>query len=221
MNFVIVSDLHLGSRYFYCDEFIKFIRGIPKEFTLILNGDVVSYWHKTLPAEHEKVLDLLAEQSFKRPVIWVRGNHDSRYNAVNPGRIEFVNEYVIGQSLYVSHGYDFDDVMPHNRTFLMLFRLIHRIRILLGAQPIHVAFYAKRWPSFYRVLRQHVTRNAVKYAKEHGFSTVICGHTHHVDDITVDGIRYINTGSWTEPPLSFLKVTDNSMELISVAGKKV
>ncbi len=215
MNYTIVSDLHLGSKYCYYEEFTKFLKELP-DGALMLNGDVVSYWHKILPASHENVLNLLAEESLKRKVIWVRGNHDAMYELKNKGNIEFVNEYAIGKRLFISHGYDFDNVMPYNRTFLMLFRFLHWIRIKFGAEPMHVAFYAKRWPFFYEVLRRNVARNAVEHARENGFSAVTCGHTHFMDDMMIDGIRYINTGAWTEIPLCFLRVTDDSMDLVKV-----
>ncbi len=216
MNTVIVSDVHIGSKYFHQEEFIRFVKNMPEGCALVLNGDIVSRWHKHLSEQHRTVLDFLREESFNRPVIWIRGNHDDGYVAEDPGDIEFRESYSIGKRLFVSHGYDFDNVMPHNRTFIMLFRMMHHLRIRLGAEAMHVAFYAKKWARLYRVLRKHVAMNAVEHAKENGFEAVTCGHTHYVEDLMIDGIRYINTGSWTEHPMFYLSVNEKDMKLEQV-----
>ena len=56
-----------------------------------------------------------------------------------------------------------------------------------------------------------VSRNAVRFAKQNGYAAVTCGHTHFPEDTEVDGIRYINTGSWTEPRLLYIHVTDTDI----------
>ena len=86
----------------------------------------------------------------------------------------------------------------------------------MGARPVHVAEYAKKWTAFYRVLRNSVARNAVQCAAENGFEAVTCGHTHYPEDVTLDGIRYINTGAWTESPAHYLHLTDHKMALNQV-----
>jgi len=90
------------------------------------------------------------------------------------------------------------------------------LRVRLGARPVHVAEYAKNWKAFYRVLRNNVMRNAVNCAVENGFEAVTCGHTHFAEDILLNGVRYINTGAWTEFPAHYLYVTPGSMELSRV-----
>ncbi len=41
MNLIIVSDLHIGSRYFYNRAFEHFLKEIPEDYELILNGDII------------------------------------------------------------------------------------------------------------------------------------------------------------------------------------
>ena len=81
---------------------------------------------------------------------------------------------------------------------------------------MHVAEYAKKWKSLYRVLRKNVALNAVKYAAQNGFEAVTCGHTHYPEDMVVDGIRYINTGAWTELPAHYLHITGDGISLNTV-----
>jgi UDP-2,3-diacylglucosamine pyrophosphatase LpxH len=58
-----------------------------------------------------------------------------------------------------------------------------------------------------------VMTNAVKCAMENGFEAVTCGHTHFAEDVIFNGVRYINTGAWTEFPAFFLHVTRDQMIL--------
>ncbi|MBW2430650.1 MAG: hypothetical protein JRF56_16945 [Deltaproteobacteria bacterium] len=90
---------------------------------------------------------------------------------------------------------------------------MHNIRVKLGAKPVHVAEYAKKWKSFYRVLRKNIALNAVKCAADNGFEAVTCGHTHYAEDVDFNGIRYINTGAWTEFPAYYLHITADEMTL--------
>jgi len=212
----IISDVHLGSRYCLIEEFMGFLDALPDGAGLVLNGDTVDVRHGTMPLRHREAMDRLREESLRRRVVWVLGNHDERYVLADPRRIEIVRSLDIGKQIFVSHGYDFDNIMPYHKVFIILFRIFHRIRIQLGAPPVHVAFYAKKLRLLYRVLQNHVAMNAVEHARENGFEAAACGHTHCVEDRMIDGIRYINTGAWTERPLLYLSVQDEGMKLAPV-----
>jgi UDP-2,3-diacylglucosamine pyrophosphatase LpxH len=118
--------------------------------------------------------------------------------------------------VYVTHGHDFDRVMPQHRWFIVLFRTMHRLRVALGAEAMHVARYAKRFPYLYRVLQDHVALNAIEFARTRGYAGVLCGHTHHAEERTVKGVRYVNTGAWTEHPPHYCVVDDQDMVLEAV-----
>jgi UDP-2,3-diacylglucosamine pyrophosphatase LpxH len=166
-----------------------------------------------MEASHQRILDMLKRISFNRKVVWVRGNHDNGYTPENFGKVDFKRQHAIGSRLLITHGDDFDSIMPRSRVFMKAFRLMHGLRVKLGARPVHVAEYAKKWKAFYRILQNNIMRNAVNFALENGYDAVTCGHTHFAEDIVLNGIRYINTGAWTEFPAFFLLITDNEMSL--------
>ena len=93
---------------------------------------------------------------------------------------------------------------------------MHNVRVRLGARPVHVAEYAKKWKPLYAFLRRNIMLNAVKYAQQRGFEAVVCGHTHYAEDRRINGIRYINTGAWTELPAFFLNISEYEMNLRNV-----
>jgi len=213
---VVVSDLHIGLPFFRKRAFIRLIESLDKDTVLILNGDIIDNPYRELEPGDEAVLDFLREQSFQRRVIWIYGNHDEDFRMAEPGRIEFLRHLELGARLMIVHGDDFDLVMPNNLWFIRLFKFCHRIRLRFGAAPVHVAEVAKRWtPFLYWVLTEQVKKNAVACAVNGGFSAITCGHTHYPEDSVCEGVRYINTGSWTEEPLHYLTVNTNEIRLIA------
>ena len=216
MNAIIVSDLHIGSRYFQFGVFERFLEELPADHELIMNGDIIDSPYVEMEKSDQRILDMIEEISCRQKVVWVRGNHDNGYVPESFGKTIFKSSHRIGNRLLITHGDDFDDIMPRSRLFIRAFRLMHNLRVKMGARPVHVAEYAKKWKSFYRVLRKNIALNAVKCAAENGFEAVTCGHTHYPEDFVLDGIRYINTGAWTELPAHYLHITAENMVLNQV-----
>lgn len=221
MNAIIASDLHIGSRYFQSQVFEGFIEDLPDDHELILNGDIIDSPYKKMKPSHQRILDRLEQLSHRQKLVWIRGNHDNGYLPNNSGKIELRRHYAIGNQLLITHGDDFDDIMPRSRLFMIVFKMMHELRIKFGARPVHVAEYAKKWKFLYRVLRKSVMVNAVNFAIENGFKAVTCGHTHYAEDKIYYGVRYINTGAWTEFPAHFLQVRSDDMTLNRLENSSV
>ena len=213
MNAIIVSDLHIGSRYFHRENFEQFLQNVPQSDEFILNGDIIDNPYAKIKTADQQILDCLAEISLRQRVVWVRGNHDNGYVPDNLGKIQIKRHYALQKRLFITHGDFFDEVMPQSRLFIKTFRMLHNFRIKLGARPVHVAQYAKRWQSFYAYLRKNVMLNAVNYARTNGFNAVTCGHTHYPEEQVVQGIHYLNTGAWTEQPTYFVSVRADEIVL--------
>ena len=209
----IVSDLHLGSEYSRHEDFLAWIDALPPGASVVLNGDMVDNPTQPLSAAEHGVLERLARESHQRPIVWVYGNHDAGLVLDDPGSIQFVHHWEIGQRLLVVHGSDFDEIMPRHGLFKAVFHILHDLRGLLGFRRVHVAEYAKKWEFLYRVLNEHVAHNALRAAGSRGFEAVSCGHTHSPMEIERDGRRYYNTGAWTEKPLHYLQVDGGDVAL--------
>jgi len=218
MNAIIVSDLHIGSRHFLYQDFERFLESISEDHELILNGDIIDDPRGKLKPPHQRILDLIEQVSYRQRVVWVRGNHENGYIPRGLGEVHFKRLHTIERRLLITHGDDFDEIMPRNRAFIKAFKLMHDLRVKLGARPVHVANYAKKWETFYKVLRKNVMMNAVNCAMENGYEAVTCGHTHYPEERVFNGIRYINTGAWTEFPAFYLLVTAEEMTLRMMEG---
>jgi UDP-2,3-diacylglucosamine pyrophosphatase LpxH len=213
MNAIIISDLHIGSQYLKSRILEDFLETIPKDHEFIMNGDIIDQPYLKMTKSDQRILDRIEQISLDQKVVWIQGNHDNGYTPSGLGKVKVTRSYSIGKRLLITHGDDFDDIMPRSRTFIRAFKLMHAMRVKLGAKPVHVAEYAKKWKSFYNVLRKNIALNAVSCAIENGFEAVTCGHTHYPEDMVVDGIRYINTGAWTELPAHYLYVTADDITL--------
>jgi UDP-2,3-diacylglucosamine pyrophosphatase LpxH len=213
MKAIIVSDLHIGSRHFLREIFKQFLQNIPQDFEIILNGDIINNFYGKMKPANQQILERFGEMSLRQKVVWVRGNHDNGYIPDNLGKIQIKQHHALGKRLFVTHEDFFDEVMPRSQMFIKAFKMMHDLRVKLGARPIHVAQYAKKWKSFYGYLRKDVMLNAVSYAAANGFEAVTCGHTFFAEEQFVHGIKYLNTGAWTERPTYFVRVTDNEITL--------
>jgi UDP-2,3-diacylglucosamine pyrophosphatase LpxH len=218
MNAIIVSDLHIGSKYFLYQNFEWFLNNISEDAEFILNGDIIEYPYAKLGPTDQQILNRFEQMSYRQKVVWVRGNHDNGYIPDKLGKIQIKQHHALQKRLFITHGDFFDEVMPRSRAFIKAFGMLHDLRVKLGARPVHVAQYAKKWNLFYGYLRKNVMLNAVNYASKNGFEAVTCGHTHYAEEMFINGIRYLNTGAWTELPSHYVRVTATDIKLKKIAN---
>lgn len=213
MPTLVISDLHLGSKFCRYDRLCEWIAGLPDGIELVLNGDIVHAPRPDTREEHLDLLDTLKQMTATRRVVWVAGNHDPECRMADPGNIEFKPTHRIGENIIVAHGHQFEARNLLTGICFLVFRGLYKLHLKLGGPSMHVARYARKFPTFFRVFRSGISANAVQFAKKHGCRTVACGHTHYPEDAVIDGVRYVNTGSWTEEPFCCLFVDDGVMEL--------
>jgi UDP-2,3-diacylglucosamine pyrophosphatase LpxH len=59
-------------------------------------------------------------------------------------------------------------------------------------------------------------------AKHRGFDGVVCGHIHHAEMRTVNGVLYLNDGDWVESCTALVEHGDGTLELVDwVARNKL
>lgn len=217
---VVVSDLHLGSPHCRHAEFLQLLDSFQEPVTMVLAGDTFDRPEESwLKKTDVAVLERLADHACVTPV-FIRGNHDENSSWFNTNPFHLVSEVTIpAVNALVCHGDDFQMTHGHHRLFVFLFKCLHRLRIRLGAPPVHVAEYAKHWSVFYQVLRRIIRENAVDYARQKGAEVIACGHVHFAEDTWVKGVRYLNTGCWTEPDPHYLMIRDGVVELKAWRGE--
>ena len=109
--------------------------------------------------------------------------------------------------------YELDKAKPLIHLFIRPFKYIQVMRIRAGLKPVNVARLAKRVEPLYRLYRWKLMRDAVRFARKNGFEAITCGHAHHPEDRVIQGVRYINTGAWTDYPVFYLLVNEKEISL--------
>jgi UDP-2,3-diacylglucosamine pyrophosphatase LpxH len=214
---VIVSDLHLGSTMSRSKQLTELLRQVTYK-RLILNGDVFDDLNfKRLSRDDWEFLSFIRASTNERlehELVWVIGNHDGGAPEILSHLlgIHIHEEYVwnhAGRTLLAVHGHQFDAFVSEHSRFVDA--AIWAYSIVQKLDPKHRASrlvknasrQSKRW-----------MRRSDKVAKEasaHGKSTygaqvVTCGHTHHPMDVMLDGVRYLNSGSWTDKPSTYIVI---------------
>jgi UDP-2,3-diacylglucosamine pyrophosphatase LpxH len=58
-------------------------------------------------------------------------------------------------------------------------------------------------------------RNLVGYCRKRGYDGVICGHIHHAEIKTIDGIVYMNDGDWVESMTALVEHHDGQWSIVT------
>ncbi|MBN2449159.1 MAG: metallophosphoesterase family protein [Lentisphaeria bacterium] len=212
---VVLSDLHLGSPYTRPGLIESFLERLRDGTVLVLNGDTFD----SPPAPGAPPVPgcaALRRAASRLRLIAVEGNHDGRSAGDAIEGAECTDEVYLPGRLVAFHGHRVDRVLPSHRLFIRFFGWFHGVRLRLGAADVHVAEYAKRWRWAYRYLVREQRRQAVRHGRERGVGAVACGHVHWAEDTVEEGIRYLNSGAWTEEPVYCIPVTAGGMELVDV-----
>jgi len=236
---VFISDVHLGTPGCQAEALLDFLRCVECE-TLYLVGDIVDGWQLMRrwywPQAHNDVVQKVLRQARKGTrVVLVPGNHDEfarRYLGHSFGGIEVVedatHQTADGRRFWVMHGDLFDGVvqcapwLAHigdglYTLALRLNRALNSARARLGLPYWSLSRYlklkVKRAVSFIGDFETAVIREA----RRRGVDGVVCGHIHHAELRTVDGLTYANDGDWVESLTALVEHGDGRLEVIEWA----
>ncbi len=217
---LVISDLHLGSDVCQArllEEFLDWAALNTRE--LVINGDIFDDLNfKRFSKRHFACLKVIRRNSDRDDfrLVWVRGNHDGPADIVGHiVGVEILDEYVFQNDrikLLILHGDQFDHFITRYKWLTSvgcgLFYYIQKWAPHRTARAIRRV--SKKWQRN----SQLIFHRAVEHAKGRGCRYVTCGHTHLPFAAESDGVRYFNTGTWTEyPPCPFLAVKDATIGL--------
>jgi len=217
---LVISDLHLGSvvcQAGLLEEFIEWAATSTRE--LIINGDIFDDLNfKRLSKKHFACLRSIRRHSddvdFR--LIWMRGNHDGPADIVSHiVGVEIKEELIFTNGkvrLLILHGDQFDHFITKYK-YITAFAcgMFYYIQKLA---PHRAARWIRRVSKRFQRNSELIQRSAVEYARSKGCNAVTCGHTHLPLVNDSDGVRYVNSGTWTEaPPCPFVAVQGDEVRL--------
>jgi UDP-2,3-diacylglucosamine pyrophosphatase LpxH len=231
MRTLILSDLHLGSKACHALEILEILERESCD-RIILNGDTVNNLNlRKLAPSHWAVLDRLRSLAASRELILVRGNHDHDNYPVSNGNghanghsfgaqdvlptllgVPMVEEYkleVAGKPYLVLHGDRFDPTLNYyvvSEMADMCYQFSQKVNKKLAKW---LKKKSKKWGGILEMVRAH----SVAHARAKGYQGVVTGHTHYADDVHVEGVHYVNSGCWTEPPCSYVTADADQVQV--------
>ncbi|WP_226825937.1 MULTISPECIES: UDP-2,3-diacylglucosamine diphosphatase [Acidithiobacillus] len=197
------------------------------------------YWPRSHNTVVQKILRLARSGVVVR---YIRGNHDPVYEllsdyvqgqddeSISLGDIailsETVHETADGKKLWVIHGDQFDAAMryatwlihlgDHGYTLLLwLNRLLQSAFRRLGLRrhwslSAYIKYRVKKAVQFINDYEHLLAEETAR----RGYAGVICGHIHHAEQKSIDGILYYNDGDWVESCTALVEHMDGQMEII-------
>ncbi|MFM7506636.1 MAG: UDP-2,3-diacylglucosamine diphosphatase [Rubrivivax sp.] len=238
---VWISDVHLGTPGCQARALLDFLRVVECD-SLYLVGDIIDGWQLRRswywPQAHNDVVQKLLRKARKgTKVIFVPGNHDEfarRYVLHNFGGVDVVedaiHELADGRKLWITHGDYFDGVVQCAKWLaylgdsayeftLRMNRHLNSLRARLGLPYWSLSKYlklkVKRAVSFIGDFEAAVARAA----RERGADGVVCGHIHHAEMRTTDGVLYCNDGDWVESLTALVEHADGRLEILDWAAR--
>jgi UDP-2,3-diacylglucosamine pyrophosphatase LpxH len=217
---LVISDLHLGSDVCQAkllEEFLEWAVMHTRE--LVINGDIFDDLNfKRLTKRHFACLKIIRRNSDRNDfrLIWIRGNHDGPADIISHiVGVEILDEYVFQNDqirLLILHGDQFDHFITRFRWLTDLSCAI--FYWIQKWAPHSAARWIRRNTKKWQRNSQLVMQGAVDYARGKGFRFATCGHTHLPLVAEVEGVRYLNSGTWTEhPPCPFVAVRGAEVQL--------
>ncbi|WP_152048092.1 UDP-2,3-diacylglucosamine diphosphatase [Aureimonas psammosilenae] len=233
---LFISDVHLGSKAAQADLLIDFLRFHEAE-TIYLVGDIFDGWRLKRswhwPQSHNDVVQKLLRKARKGTrIVYIPGNHDEvlrDFPGQHFGGIEVrqndIHQTADGRRFLVMHGDEFDVVVRNARLLAYLGDWAYDAAIAINVvfNRVRRALGFPYW-SFSSWAKLKV-KNAVSFigafetalaeeARRQNCDGVICGHIHHAEIATREGIQYVNTGDWVESCTAVAEGPDGSLELI-------
>ncbi|MFR9641205.1 MAG: UDP-2,3-diacylglucosamine diphosphatase [Rikenellaceae bacterium] len=217
---IVISDVHLGSKWSAAREATQFIKENSCE-VLILCGDIIDGWaiqrssKQRWKREHTNFMKAILDISHQTRVVYLRGNHDDFLDRVLP--IKFINIELerdmiyesMGKRYYVLHGDIFDKVTSNMRWLAKLGDIGYSF--LLWYNKIYNFYRARRGLPYFSIAEKikHKVKDSVSdvgkfeedlvdVARMRECDGVICGHIHRPEIKRIDKITYLNSGDWVE-----------------------
>ena len=131
MKRLIISDTHIGSKYYNKNELLELLKN--KEYDqLILNGDIIEFLK--VPTFTKEALEIASAIDYDKEIIYVVGNHDIALAEIVGQEfygIKFVEEYCFeegGRKFRVEHGDKYETGLVHRKNIMKIISLFLLIK---------------------------------------------------------------------------------------------
>lgn len=218
---LLFSDIHLGSRISRAKDIETVLQKYePKK--IIWLGDIFDTFKLLRFSSVQVELFRSLQKGIKdTEQIFVLGNHERRakkilHKLLDMEVVEQVSWEVAGKKLQAMHGHQFDPWARSLPFLTMLGEWFHEI--LDTTDKTKEKKFSQMvmnnnfpWPGGQD---NAIDKRALLHLVKQGINTLICGHSHKRKTITIPQGVYLNTGSWTQSPASYVVVHEDGNAIL-------
>ena len=214
MKRLIISDTHLGSKFYKKEELLRLLR--TKEYDqLILNGDIIEFLKG--PSFTPMALDIITAIDYSKEIIYVIGNHDTAMAKLvdrSIYNVKFVEEYCFeenGRAFRIEHGDKYETGLIHRR---------HLIKIISTFQDILERAFGidlSTWITNLKLEKRKLKRVWDIVDQNNDIDVIIIGHL-HIPEVVIwidenEKIKtYVNSGDWVQHA-TYIEINDGVVRL--------
>ncbi|MBX7220502.1 MAG: UDP-2,3-diacylglucosamine diphosphatase [Blastocatellia bacterium] len=218
---IIISDVHLGSAVSRAECLTAMLKENTFERLLLL-GDIFDDLNfNRLRKSHWEVLSVIRELTDPMTgveVVWVEGNHDEGLSQVASHLIgvEVLQEYTWsdqGRNFLAIHGHQFDQFISNHAFITDVADGFYKFLQRLDREEQRLSRFAKKISKTWLRQSEKIAQQATEYGRQRGADYVFCGHTHHSIRTESNGVRYVNSGCWTDVPATFIGITPAAVNI--------
>ena len=233
---IFLSDIHLGTRGCQAAMLLDFLKHNESDY-LYLVGDIVDGWRLKRwwywPQAHNDVVQKVMRKARKGTIVtYIPGNHDEaarQYCQLTFGDVRVEEEAIHvqpdGKKLLVIHGDQFDGIVRYARWLAILgdwaYNAALRINTTFnwGRRRLGLPYWSLS------AYLKHKVKNAVQFidnyehavaseARRRGVDGVVCGHIHHAEIRSIEGVLYCNDGDWVESCTALVEDFDGRLRIL-------
>ena len=140
VEFVVVSDVHLGTYGCNAKELLIYLKSIDPKI-VVLNGDIIDIWQfskRYWPKSHMKIIKhVLKWISEGKEIYYVTGNQDEmlrKFKGFKMGKFVIVNKVILtldGKKTWFFHGEVFEVTMQYSKWIAKLGGVSYDLLILI------------------------------------------------------------------------------------------
>jgi len=213
MKRIVVSDLHIGSKYYQAVKLIEFLKWVEYD-ELVLAGDIIDF--EKIPEFSVRAKHIIEALDFSKRIIYIPGNHDASMRGLVGETLfgfEFMDRYEFeeaGRKFRIEHGDQFDSVIREHKFFMKIVYVLH------GILEQILDFNFTTWWSELLIRRRKLRRiwDIIQWNED--VDVFIMGHLHHPEFVIWGHggkiLTYVNAGDWIAHS-TYVKIEDGVVRL--------
>ncbi len=215
---LIISDLHLGTSVSRPEKVLELLKSYSFR-KLILLGDIFdSLDFRDIPKSSLELISYIGKIAKEKKIRWVIGNHDKGlsdvFGPLMDAKIYQVYEWEFEGKKYLAiHGHQFDRFLINNAFLSYAATWFYNLIQRLDNEKKTVSHYLKRKSKGWLRLSEKVARGAIRFSLKHSADYVFCGHTHKALEKKSGGIKYYNSGCWTDTPCNYITIDKDNIKI--------